>query len=97
MSPPGAAIEVSGKARALGGYEIVVCDRGPGVPEEDRRRIFEPFFSKRQGGSGLGLALCLGILRAHGGSIVALDRPGGGSCFRIRLPAKPPNKHEEEA
>jgi signal transduction histidine kinase len=56
------------------------------VSPEDRSKIFEPFFSKRPGGSGLGLAVCQGILRAHGGSIVAEDREGGGTTFRVMVP-----------
>ncbi len=81
-----AAIEVTGAPLPEGGYEIRVSDRGPGVPPEDRVRIFEPFYGKRPGGSGLGLAVCQGIVRAHRGTIEAVDRNGGGTTFRVRLP-----------
>jgi signal transduction histidine kinase len=71
--------------------ELEVRDRGIGVLEEDKERIFEPFFraessrSRKSGGVGLGLTLCRRILHAHGGSIEVLQREGGGSVFRITL------------
>jgi signal transduction histidine kinase len=82
-------VEVSGGPGERGAYEILVSDRGPGIPPEDRSRIFEPFFSRRPGGSGLGLAVCQGIVRAHGGSIAVEDREGGGTTFRVRIPGAP--------
>ncbi|NDY90186.1 sensor histidine kinase [Ideonella livida] len=71
---------------------VEVCDRGPGVPEAERERIFEPFYrlpghAERDGGVGLGLALVRQIARHHGGEVRCLARDGGGSCFQIRLPA----------
>jgi len=86
VSEADGSIEVSGAPLANCGYEILVSDRGPGVSPEDRAKIFEPFFSKRPGGAGLGLAVCQSILRAHGGSIVAEDREGGGTTFRLTVP-----------
>jgi len=87
VSAPDGLIEVSGVSLGCGAYQILVSDRGPGIPPEDRSRIFEPFFSKRLGGSGLGLAVCQGIVRAHGGSIAAEEREGGGATFRVTVPA----------
>lgn len=85
-SPPDAAIEVWGIPQLLGNrYDIVVLDRGPGVKPEDGARIFEPFFSKSADGSGLGLAVCQGIVRAHGGTIAVEARRGGGAAFRVQL------------
>ena len=68
---------------------IQVEDNGPGVAPEIRRRIFEPFFtSKPQGqGTGIGLTFSLGIVEAHGGPLRLEDRPAGGACFTIELPA----------
>ena len=65
---------------------VEVKDNGPGIPDDVQERVFEPFFSKRPGGSGLGLAVCHGIVRAHGGSVAAEDREGGGTTFRVRVP-----------
>ena len=74
-----------------GGYEYVVADRGPGVPEDMRERIFEPFFrlpghAEMAGGVGLGLSLVKQIAERHGGSVRCLSREGGGSRFVIFLP-----------
>jgi signal transduction histidine kinase len=69
-----------------------VCDRGSGVPEAYRERIFEAFFrlpghAEREGGVGLGLSLVRQIAERHGGSVRCDAREGGGSCFAITLPA----------
>lgn len=71
--------------------EVRVCDRGPGVPESERERIFEPFYrmpgaSERDGGVGLGLALARQITRRHAGEVRCEVREGGGSCFVVELP-----------
>ena len=72
--------------------ELRVCDRGPGVPEALRERIFEPFFrlpghAEREGGVGLGLALVKQIAGRHGGQVRCEAHDGGGSCFVLSLPA----------
>lgn len=74
-----------------GGVTIRVGDRGPGVPPDQRERIFEPFYrlpgsSEREGGVGLGLALVKSIAQRHDGSVSCLDRVGGGAEFVVRLP-----------
>ena len=71
---------------------LEVADHGPGVPASERERIFEPFYRLAQRrengrGSGLGLALVREIARRHGGEAVCLAAEGGGSRFRIDLPA----------
>ncbi|HET7545261.1 MAG TPA: ATP-binding protein [Polyangiaceae bacterium] len=88
-SPPGEAIELTG-VRGRGGDEYVLCvaDHGAGVRAEDKRRIFEPFFSKHDGGSGLGLAVCHGIVAAHGGSIAVEDRAPQGAVLKVALPIR---------
>jgi two-component system, NtrC family, sensor kinase len=68
--------------------EIVFQDNGPGVPEELRGKIFEPFFSSKQGGTGLGLSVSYGIISAHGGSLDLVPERGRGACFRVILPIK---------
>lgn len=67
-----------------------ICDRGPGVPVEERGRIFEPFHTTRTRGTGLGLAVTRRIVEQHGGTIEVLDAPGGGACMRVTLPPTPP-------
>lgn len=62
------------------------ADRGPGIPEADRQRVFEPFFSTRDS-TGLGLSICHTIVRQHDGELEVVPREGGGSVFRMRLPA----------
>ncbi|MGL6111458.1 MAG: ATP-binding protein [Rubrivivax sp.] len=88
----GAQIGVEVRRGSRGDVEVCVLDRGPGVPEASRERIFEPFFrmpghAERAGGVGLGLALVRQIAERHGGSVRCEPREGGGSCFRLSLPA----------
>ncbi len=83
----------AGAADASGwGFVVLrVCDRGPGVPADQRERIFEPFYrlpgaSEQSGGVGLGLALVKSIVQRHGGTVRCEDHAGGGACFVVRLP-----------
>jgi len=72
---------------AEGEYVYVeVSDPGEGIDEETRKRIFEPFFSTKFAGRGLGLASVLGIVRGHRGAIKLVTEPDGGTCFRVLLP-----------
>jgi len=78
--------------RSAGAAVRRVCDRGPGVPEAFRERIFEAFFrlpghAEREGGVGLGLSLVKQIAERHSGQVRCEARDGGGSCFVITLPA----------
>ena len=86
----GHEVEVVVEVRA-GRAEVRVCDRGPGVPEAMRERIFEPFFrlpghAEQAGGVGLGLSLVKQIAERHGGSVRCEGRDGGGSSFALSLP-----------
>jgi len=67
--------------------EVVVTDNGPGIPPDKLRQIFEPFFTSKPKGLGMGLAISLGIIEAHGGRLWAENNAGGGAVFRFTLPA----------
>jgi two-component system sensor histidine kinase KdpD len=77
-------------ARWHGMVEIKVADRGPGVPAEERARVFQEFFRRdvgdRRGGTGLGLAIAQAIVLAHGGTMWLEETPGGGATIGFRLP-----------
>ena len=72
--------------------EIVICDNGPGIPEADLTRVFEPFYrlepsrNRSTGGNGLGLAIARSMARQHGGDIILSNRPEGGLCARLTFP-----------
>ncbi|HEU4670353.1 MAG TPA: ATP-binding protein [Dyella sp.] len=93
FSPPGAPVTVA-LAVVDERLEIRVVDRGPGIPEAERARIFDMFYSVSRGdrghkGTGLGLSICRGMIGAHGGSVEALPGEGGGTVVRIVLPLPP--------
>ncbi len=71
-----------------GGVEITVADNGPGIPPDIRPRIFDPFFSGREAGRGLGFGLSKAwrLVTLHGGRIDVRETPGGGATFAIQLP-----------
>jgi two-component system, OmpR family, sensor kinase len=91
-SPQGSPVEVS-LARNDLGIAILVRDGGPGVPDRDLERIFEPFYrvaesrDRDTGGEGIGLAITAQVMKAHGGSAKAANRQGGGFEVRLSLPA----------
>ena len=66
--------------------ELSVSDRGPGIPEDKLKEIFEPFFTSKAEGMGMGLSIARTIIEAHNGLISAKNRDLGGASFRIRLP-----------
>jgi signal transduction histidine kinase len=78
-------------SRGGGTAELAVCDHGPGVPEAERERVFDPFYrhtgAKEVAGVGLGLALVRQIARRHGGEARCMPQSGPGSCFSVVLPA----------
>ena len=89
FTPAETPIEIKAWAteRAL---TLLVADHGPGIPEGQEEHIFEKLVRFPQGdarpGAGLGLAICMGVVQAHGGKILASNRPSGGAQFMISLP-----------
>jgi signal transduction histidine kinase len=83
--PGGGEVRVSSR-RDDGRAVAEIADRGPGIAEADRARIFEPFFSTKNS-TGLGLSICHSIVAQHGGALEALPREDGGTVFRMSLPA----------
>nr|WP_255568627.1 ATP-binding protein [Neoroseomonas alba] len=80
-------LRVSGTRDEAGGIVLSVTDTGPGIAAEDLPRLFEPFFTTRQQGMGMGLAICRTTAEAHGGHLTVESRPGEGTAFRLWLPA----------
>jgi two-component system sensor histidine kinase KdpD len=99
-SPAGTSIDIDAKRREEV-FELRVSDRGCGFPA-DKAALFGMFVrsagESSKPGVGLGLAICRAIMEAHGGTIEALDREGGGACVLLTLPVgNPPPVEEEEA
>lgn len=97
---PGEAVDLRAWEEP-GWVHLEVADRGPGIPPGLEDLIFDKFFRlprAREGGVGLGLAICRAIVQAHGGRIHAENRPGGGSSFRLALPldGTPPHPPEDD-
>ncbi|MBI1355868.1 MAG: DUF4118 domain-containing protein [Acidobacteria bacterium] len=87
-SPAGSPIEVKAM-RDPGVVVLEICDRGRGFTPGEERRAFERFYRAQpteRGGAGIGLTICGAIVRAHGGTIEARNRDGGGACLRVSLP-----------
>jgi C4-dicarboxylate-specific signal transduction histidine kinase len=66
--------------------ELSVSDRGTGITEDKLKEVFEPFFTSKAEGMGMGLSIARTIIEAHNGQISAKNRDDGGASFRIRLP-----------
>jgi len=77
---------IVGVARHPGRIALTVTDTGPGISAEDQARVFDAYFSKRRGGTGLGLAMTRRIAQAHGGDVHLASVLGQGSSFSINLP-----------
>ncbi len=88
-TPSGTPVEVR-LAMENGGVELIVADRGPGIPETEKPRLMQRFgrgdAARSQPGSGLGLALVVAVAHAHGGTLDLEDTPGGGLTARLSLP-----------
>jgi len=90
-APAGSRIDV-GLGRVGGHALLSVRDRGPGIPDDERERVFQRFYrldparSRATGGSGLGLAIVRSLVELHGGSVAAATHPQGGAVLTVRLP-----------
>ena len=82
-------INVRSGKHGEGGIQITVEDRGPGVASEIAPRIFEPFFSTKPEGTGMGLAICRSIVEAHDGRLWVENSPQGGAVFQFTVRAQP--------
>jgi two-component system sensor histidine kinase HydH len=85
--PAGGTLSVELKAPAPDAVEVDLLDTGPGIAPEMLPRLFEPFASNKEAGLGLGLVTSRRIIEDHGGRLLATNRPGGGACFTVHLPA----------
>jgi len=77
------AVQISGHMNRRGNVVIEICDNGPGVPDDIARKIFVPFFTTKEEGSGVGLALARQVMTAHGGFIRVGQNKGGGARFTL--------------
>ncbi|MFO7697862.1 MAG: ATP-binding protein, partial [Anaerolineae bacterium] len=84
--PDGGRLEVTTGAPDGEGVIISVADTGSGISEADQRRLFDPLFTKRAGGIGLGLALVRSLTKGHGGHVALQSEVGEGSVFSVHLP-----------
>ncbi|HET7342372.1 MAG TPA: ATP-binding protein, partial [Methylomirabilota bacterium] len=87
---PGGGLLTLGAERARDRVVLAVTDTGPGIAPDVLPRIFDPYFTTKPGGLGLGLAIARRIVEAHGGALDAAPAPGGGARFRVVLPLAPP-------
>jgi signal transduction histidine kinase len=81
-------VEITTNHNGDGTILVDVRDYGSGISETTRDRLFEQFFTTKEDGLGMGLAIVRSIVEAHGGSVVAENADGGGARFRFRLPIK---------
>jgi two-component system, NtrC family, sensor kinase len=84
--PHGGVVTVATRLAADGGVEAEVRDTGGGIPAEALPRIFDPFYSTKEKGTGLGLAFTQQVVQEHGGTILCQSAPGRGTSFAVRLP-----------
>jgi signal transduction histidine kinase len=84
----GGRLEIESRADS-GQVQVLFADNGPGIVPEDLAHIFEPFYTTKDSGTGLGLAVSYNIIESHGGTIGVESVPGHGTTFTVRLPTAP--------
>jgi two-component system, OmpR family, sensor histidine kinase KdpD len=98
FSPRGSEIQIAA-ARWRSAVQVRVTDQGPGIPPDDRERVFEEFYRHDagggRGGTGLGLAIARAVVVAHGGTIWASAAPGGGTAVSFELPVAKEDQHPD--
>jgi len=92
-TPPDGSVTITvsleeAKANGPDSIELSFSDTGPGIEADKMERIFEPFYTSKEGGTGLGMAITRKIIEGHGGRIEVMSEPGAGADFRIHLPVK---------
>jgi len=90
--PDGGSLTVSTESRG-GRLHLSVCDTGVGIPEENLEKIFEPYFTTKDFGSGLGLTLVYKIVKEHLGDVEVSSKPGEGATFTLSFPVPQKEKH----
>ncbi len=85
QSQPRRELALMTKPAEAGMLEISVADRGPGLSDEVRGKLFQPFVTTKPTGTGIGLSVCHAIVQTHGGRLWAEDNPGGGTVFRFTV------------
>jgi len=86
VMPRGGQLEIELRPTTEHDADLAVLDTGPGIAKPHLSRLYEPFFTSKESGLGLGLAVSQRIARDHGGTLRASNRPQGGACFTLRLP-----------
>ena len=85
--PRGGDLVITGLTTPAG-FELEIADSGNGIPDADKGRVFEPFYTTKSGGTGLGLSVVYQIVEAHGGNVTATNCPEGGAAFTIIIPQR---------
>jgi two-component system sensor histidine kinase HydH len=86
--PRGGTLETEFQTHESGTIALRVLDTGPGMTPQILAQMFQPFFTSKETGTGLGLVISRRIAEEHGGNLAATNRPEGGACFELRLPTE---------